>query len=209
MLLGYVIPTVLPVLPPSLISTHTRQGLIALWQVFPVCVSLSHRSFLLLGRVLGLIPRSSSTNWVTGIKSARKVYRQTLALSGAVHLAAIAFVVSPLLRETLLGSSAVPLDIKTVFRPMSVLSPNQVAELGEGLQTLLLYDMYCGFAAAFAWVSSLAYAAAASNVAAAMKTAGNFVLRSLLVGPGGAVLWALWDRDEEMLMPMKLAKKAV
>ena len=146
---------------------------------------------------------------MAGIESARKVHKQLLFLAGTIHLMMIALVTLPQLRHALLGPSAVHVDVEAVFRPMSAFSPHQIEELAEGTQTLLLYDMYCGCMAASVWAVSRSYAAAGSRTSVAAWTAGKLALRSFLVGPGGAVLWAFWDRDEETLVRTGAAKKVV
>lgn len=207
MLLGFAVTTVLPTLPASLISSERRQAFLAIWQVFPLCISLSHRALTFAMRILGLVPRAGQDT-LSAIKAPSKLYKQILVLSAAVHLGIIAFVASPQLRQALFGSSAEPVDFKKVFLPISAFSTRQVEVLVEGTQTLLQYDMYCGCAAAFIWTVGLSYAAAGSRVGAATQTAGKLLLRSLLVGPGGAVLWAFWERDEEVLASVRTAKKA-
>lgn len=207
MAFGFVLPTILPSLPASLISTHTRQGFLALWQIFPLIISIAHRALVFVRRALGTSPQSHSGNNTASIESARSVYKQLLCLAADVHLATIALVTVPQLQHALGWSAAAPFDIGAVFRPMSAFAPHQVEDLAEGSQTLLLYDMYCGCAAAAVWALSLSYVASGSRVSAVVWTARKLMLRSLLVGPGGAVLWAFWDRDEEMLARTETAKK--
>lgn len=207
MVLGFMIPTILPTLPASLITSDTRQGFLALWQFFPLCVSLSHHLLTFIVRVFGFAPEASSQSATMRTKATRRVYRQILSLTALVHLGTMAFIASPQVRQMFMGTSAEAFDFESVFRPMSAFSPYQVGALSEGIQTLLQYDMYCGCAGVFVWGVGLSYAAAGSSAGAAVRTAVKLTLRSLLVGPGGAGLWVFWDRYEEMLAAVEGAKK--
>lgn len=207
MILGFVVVTTLPAFPAAVITSDTRQAFLALWQIFPLCVSISHHAIALVVRILGLVNVSSDRGAATSIQPTRRAYRQILFLTGLVHLGTMAFIASPQFRQSLFGTSVEPVSFESVFGPMSAFSPRQVGDLAEGVQSLLQYDMYCGFTGAFVWVVALSYIAAGSSVAGAVKTAGKLVLRSLIVGPGGAALWAFWDRDEEMLVDIEGEKK--
>ncbi|SPO03562.1 uncharacterized protein DNG_06245 [Cephalotrichum gorgonifer] len=207
MLLGLAVPSVLPCLTSPLISSDRRQIYIAIWQIFPICVSMSHHVLTLFVRILGLAPESSSQSAAKKVRCARTTYHQIITLSALAHLGTIAFIAFPGFRELLVGQSAEPITFDNVFHAMSVVNPHQVATIAEGTQTLLQYDMYFGCAAALAWVMSLSYAGAGSSVSAAVGAAVKLALRSLLVGPGGATLWAFWDRDEEALAGVEGPKK--
>lgn len=207
MVLGFLVVTALPALPASVVTSDTRQALLALWQIFPLCVSVSHRVLAFIMRVLGLAPKPASWGATASLDSTRRVYGQILFLTGVAHLGTIAFVASPQFRQALFGAPVEAINFESVFRPMSAFSPYQIKALTEGVQPLLQYDMYCGVAGIFVWVVTLSYAASGSSAVAAVGTAVKLALRSLLVGPGGAALWAFWDRDEEMLVAVEGEKK--
>lgn len=207
MVLGFVVITTLPALPASMITSDTRQAFLALWQIFPLCVSVSHNVLTFVMRALGLVPKSTSQGATTSHESVRRVYRQILFLTAVAHLGTIALVASQQFRQSLFGDPVESINFESVFRPMSAFSPYQIKALAEGIQPLLQYDMYCGVAGVFAWIVTLSYVAAGSSAVAAVRTAMNLVLRSLVVGPGGAALWAFWDRDDEMLVAVKGEKK--
>ena len=205
MIIGFLGISTLPGLPSSLITNETRQAFIALWQIYPLCVGVVHQVLSFAARTLGCAPKSQDD--ATRIKAARKVYKQILSITGVMHLGIIAILASPQLRQALLGASSEALSYETVFRAMSPFAPRQIEELAEGTQILLQYDMYCGIAAASVWAIALSSAAAGSSLVAAVQTSIKLLVRSLLVGPGGAVLWAFWDREEEMAAPVETAKK--
>lgn len=207
MVLGFIVITALPALPASVITSDTRQAFLALWQIFPLCVSVSHRILAFVVCALGLVPESTNRGPATSLESTGRVYGQILFLTGVAHLGTIAFIASPQLRQSLFGAPVESINFESVFRPMSAFSPYQIKALAEGIQPLLQYDMYCGVAGMFVWVVTLSYAAAGSSAVAAVRTAVKLVLRSLLVGPGGAALWAFWDRDEEIPVAVEGEKK--
>lgn len=208
MVLGLGLVTALPTLPSSLISADTRQIFLCIWQVFPLLISLWHQVLTLLVRIFRPGRKSASQTAAAKARSARPVYRQILVLTAAVHLTTVAFIALPRFRQALFGLSAEPISFENVFVPMSAFAPRgQVESVGQLAHTFLQYDMYCCVAAAFVWAASLSYEASGSSVPDAVQAVVKLVLRSVLVGPGGAALWSFWDRDEDALAAVEGARK--
>ncbi|KAK0704062.1 hypothetical protein B0T26DRAFT_681671 [Lasiosphaeria miniovina] len=127
---------------------------------------------LVLGAVvsrLALVNDSAGATPVARLRYSRRVFPYILGIAAALHLAIVSAVAVPWLR-----SGVIPVDLQAAFVPMPVSAPRPIAALAEGSLNLLQYDLYCASGAALLLVSYL----------------------TLVVGPGGAVLWALWDRDE-------------
>lgn len=201
MSLGYIFPTVLPAMPPWLISARSQTIFLALWQLFPIWVSLCQLALVTLGDALGSSTQILAMSSRSRIKYASRVYRQILVASSVLHFAPILYAVSPHLRVLTSGGPNLDhINIKNVFLPMSVFSPILVGSIAEGCQILLQYDMYCAQAAALIWVVYLAFVNSGRNVTVGIRSFLKLLLRIAVVGPGGAVLWAFWDRDEDALL---------
>lgn len=201
MSLGYILPTVLAGMPSWLISARSQTIFLALWQLFPIWVGLCQLALVMTGDALGANTQILAMSPRSRIRYASRVYRQILVASSVLHFAPILFTLSPQLRATLSGEPKFGyIDIKTVFLPMSVFSPSLVSSIAEGCQILLQYDMYCAQAAALIWVAYLAFVNSSCTITVAMRSFLKLLLRIAVVGPGGAVLWAFWDRDEDALL---------
>ncbi|CAM1510795.1 Fc.00g083080.m01.CDS01 [Cosmosporella sp. VM-42] len=208
MSLGYIIPTVLPALPvPHFVSVDRQQVFLALWQLFPVWVCLWQFALVAIVRVRGLVPESAQRTPESKIKYSRRVYRYIISLSSVFHFAPLVYALFPKLRSPFFTVSDFgPVDLEAMFVPMSAFSPRMVKSIAEGSQVLLQYDMYCAIAAASVWVAYLSYASSGASIAAGVNTGLKSLVRMVVVGPGGAVLWALWDRDEEALQAVSAKK---
>ncbi|EEY23390.1 conserved hypothetical protein [Verticillium alfalfae VaMs.102] len=197
----FVLPSVLPALPsPSVISRDSQQIFLALWQVFPIWVSLSHWFLAAAARTFGFAAGPTHVSPTASLQSLRQAYRTTLKYTSLVHFGVLALATFPQLRPVVYGGLLQErVSLWDMFVPPSALSPKQIKTMAEGSLTLLQYDLYCACAAMAILVSYLAYIVGGLNRAAVLSTIGGLLRRSVVVGPGGAVLWALWDRDEEVL----------
>ncbi|KAG7149424.1 Citreoviridin biosynthesis protein D like [Verticillium longisporum] len=195
MLLGFALPSVLPALPsPSIISRDSQQIFLALWQVFPIWVSLSHWFLAAAARTFGFVAGPTHVSPTASLQSLRHVYRTTLKYTSLAHFGVLALATFPQLRPVVYNGGLLQerVSLWDIFVPPSAL-------MAEGSLTLLQYDLYCACAAMAILVSYLAYTVGGLNRAAGLSTIGGLLRRSVVVAPGGAVLWALWDRDEEVL----------
>ncbi|KAL9948847.1 hypothetical protein D7B24_004951 [Verticillium nonalfalfae] len=201
MLLGFVLPSVLAALPsPSVISRDSQQIFLALWQVFPIWVSLSHWFLAAAAQTFGFVVGPTHVSPTASLQSLRQVYRTTLKCTSLVHFGVFALAAFPQLRPVVHGGLLQErVSLWDIFVPSSALSPKQIKTMAEGSLTPLQYDLYCACAAMAILVSYLAYTVGGLNRAAGLSTIGGLLRRSVVVGPGGAMLWALWDRDEEVL----------
>jgi hypothetical protein len=200
--LAYIVPTILAALPsPSVVSLHRQQLFLAVWQLFPLLIGFCHPFLSAIIRDLNIVPESARQNPATKLKYARRVYRYILGITSVVHFSVIGTVASSWIWPTLFVlSNGGPINVKELSLLMSVFSPHPVRSMAEGNLSILQYDLYCATAGGLFWVTYMSYASSGPSLVAAVKTVLMALARSLVVGPGGAVLWAVWDRDEQALL---------
>lgn len=196
-ILGLVVPTILPALPaPRIISIDQQQIFLALWQIFPAMVGIWHQVFTVVVRKFGLAKPASSS--AASLGDAKEIYSQTIYMAQVIHVSVIAFTFVPEAVKTIFKVADVSsINWQIVFVPMSVVSPRQVGSMAEGALTLLQYDFYSGCAGLFFLVTYLS--GSAYGISAAAITVFKVLLKSVLVGPGAALLWEFWDRDKAAL----------
>ncbi|KAM0270617.1 hypothetical protein ACHAQH_009377 [Verticillium albo-atrum] len=199
MLHGYIIPTILPALPsPTIISCDSQQIFLAIWQAFPFWVSVSHLILATGARMFRFVSQPDDASPAATIESLRRVYRATLKYTCLIHFGILALAVFPQLRPAVHGGSFYGrIGLLDMFVPSSSIWPKHIETMAEGSLKLLQYNLYCAGGAISILVSYMAYSINGPDMAAGLKTAGGLLRRSVVAGPGGAVLWALWDRDEE------------
>lgn len=185
LLVGYVLPSVLMALPvPEAIDFDRKQIFIAAWQIFPVFV----------GAAAFILSTLAGSTGVAGpsVEATRKTYKRLLLLAGAIHFGVIVVAAAPGIWTLLTGLPVQgPIDFKLMFIPTSSIDPPMVSTMWEGTLVLLQWDVYVSSAAALLWISYLSESF--------VTAFGLGLARSLVVGPWGAVLWAVWDRDEVAL----------
>lgn len=199
LVMGFLVPTALMGLP-SLFSFDAHQMVIALWQFFPLWVSLWLFDTVVFIAPFDLVPRSAQATPAAGVRYVRHIYRAVLTLTAVVHLSALGLIFFPeqLTRwfPTLDTSTITP---AAVLLPMSILEPRRISSFAEGTHTLLQYDLYSAAAGIFVWALHQTYVSSDNDVTAVVTTAAKSVFRAILVGPGGAALWAVADRDARAL----------
>jgi hypothetical protein len=131
-----------------------------------------------------------------------------LIITSILHFIPLTYMFLPWARTAFSGTAEVgPIDLKSVFVPMSAISPRQVESAAEGCKTFLQWDMYCTFGALLLWVLHLSYVRAGYKSSAFVQNLTKYLIRVPIVGPGGALFWALWDRDEEALDALSKKKR--
>lgn len=197
---GFIIPTILAALPtPQIQSLDTQQIMLALWQPFPLWISSLAFAVGLLVRSQHLMPDSASQTPIAKIRHARKTYRAIICCSAAVHLAVIACATLPRLVAQLSASDTGMVTLQSVFVPMSVLRPHQIRSMAEGSLTFLQYDFCSASITSLFWVTYTSNCNSGSSTEDKMRAVGKLLLRSVCIGPAAAAVWAIWDRDEQVL----------
>lgn len=194
LVMGFVVPSALAAWP-DLLASNTRQVVLALWQFFPFWVALWQFDILVFISPYDLVPRATFKSAVANLRFARYAYGAVLGLTAAAHLAGLGYVLFP---EHLLALfpdlDVSPITPAAVLLPSSVSVPVQVGHVADGMLTILQYDMYFCTGSVLVWSLYQTYSLD-NSVAALAGAAFRSLYRSVLVGPAGAALWNVWDRD--------------
>ncbi|ROT43012.1 hypothetical protein SODALDRAFT_327184 [Sodiomyces alkalinus F11] len=186
--IGFILPTLLMALPsPNIITLDQQQIFIALWQAFPLLTSAAHAVLTALARAPGGGAAADSSP----MAAARSAYKRILAITGVTHLGSLAIALCPGIPAALFGVDMGRPTLREMFVPVSVFSPFTVSGLVEASHAIFQYDYIVISSAALLWVTFLS-----RNVT---STVVKLLARTVLVGPLGATLWAVWDRDEEAM----------
>ena len=202
LLIGLVIPTVLMCLPaPSILTFEQKQTYIAIWQMFPVWVSLVQ---IALPYAMSKPARTSST------KSPRlqELHTMRILYIGLLIIAAYGQAATAMLVAT---SSCFPdlfaPDFKGVFNPSKVFLPAAVSpsikmpSIGSGMHLLLQYDELIGSGAIVLWSTALFMMVYRKyrSVQSEVSLIAYGILAMFLTGPLGYATTCIWARDELMV----------
>ncbi|KIM98648.1 hypothetical protein OIDMADRAFT_70823, partial [Oidiodendron maius Zn] len=188
--LGFVLPTALAGMPPPILTTASQQQVFLVsWQGFPIWIAVCLHTF---SRIFSIIRPTA-----LGITPLRIVYTFSIALTGFVHLIVIALAAIPSIRPfSFPQDSRSGVSLWSVFLPMSPLSSTKVKTVSEGCHILLLYDMYFACGAAILWAAVLLRHVHPNLTQS--RCVVKVLLWNCLVGPGGAALSLIRERDERI-----------
>jgi len=197
--LGYVVPVALLALPNSLcISLDQKQTLLAVWNAFPLLVSLINFVLSTLGGAFFSGPKYTAyTNKIT-LSSTRPIYAFAFTLATITHIASWSISLSSLLFPTIYS-----LDIIGDLSPISVFLPGFSQDHTEwplGIHRLLQWDNFVGSTAILAWAAvvwsnACRVIGAKSNLPLALKILGLSVTSGFV----GAAVVLQWERDKVLL----------
>jgi hypothetical protein len=201
--LGFIVPSVLMALPaPSVVSLIEHQQYIALWQPFPVWCIVFHMSIrYVCNMVVGSKENTSSgpqtALGTSYLNSSKHVYRFIIGICLITHLPALAITLLP----PSAFSDATPslqnlskADFASVYLPYFPTLTHQVPSFAGGVHAFLQWDMYIGATAMLLWEVLLHRNAATEKTT--LDLLGKIGFWTLLVGPLGALVVVLWERDE-------------
>jgi hypothetical protein len=224
-ILGYLIPTVLMVLPsPSITSPFEHQRYIALWQPFPVwCIVIQMSIRYIVSTVAGKTSNKDGPQTALGISylnSAKGVYRFILALCMITHLPVLLLAILPSTVFPELSPHLQSLSthsFSSVYLPYFPTLTHQVPSFAAGVHTFLQWDMYIGGTAMLLWGILLYRNAVEEKSALDPNTSlpsyrgleggkgkgvgvwGKLLVKiaiwTLLAGPSSALVVLLWERD--------------
>lgn len=210
---GLVVPTILNALPEPWSSPFAQQAWLAFWQFFPLWVAACQETAAFIARFFV----GGDGSPATLLPSLRRAYMFPLAVGAAVHWGVILLSINPAFFAPLLalvpGGVVLPAmpSLAAIFVPKLKPAPDGDL-LVHGCLTLLQADMYCAGAAALLWACALRrpglfapsdprkrVGGSAGRVRAMAGLFGSALIRTLLLGPFGAALELLWERDEAVL----------
>lgn len=200
--IGLIIPTFLMSLPaPTYLSEQQKANLVRLWQLFPI---LSNFTQFLLSRILRLTNPTTTNSSSRGkplksqMNAARRVYVFGIACSAIAHIAALSISLSAYLFPSLFSLKVVRfLQPGYVFVPTSPFSNAKVGSIGEGAHWFLQWDDIMMCSAYLLWACAINGNVVRGGRRGIINLL-RFVAASLLVGPGGAAMLAMWEVEEDV-----------
>ncbi|THX18902.1 hypothetical protein D6D17_01778 [Aureobasidium pullulans] len=198
---GIIVPTILMSLhEPTVISLEQKVDLIRLWQFFPLLFRLGQRVWT--GFISVWLPsygdELAEKDPQVQRRAFRRVYTFGLCCATVPHVGTIAISLMSLFFPSFFaGNLATEFHPWNLFVPVSPLSGAQARTVGEGAHWFLQWDMILMFCTYLVW----AYFA---DIKVKYPDSGvvspHLILRmlgwSLLFGPMGAALLAMWERDD-------------
>lgn len=203
---AFIVPTVMMSLPaPATVSAATHYTWQAMWQIFPVTQSASHR---LYKRITA--PLSFKHNFHEQLDD---IYRAIALVSFVPHTTLLAVAATPAHLVPDAAIRYVPgltkaafqqVDLTNAFVPclpwnspvFTALSSKVVSAKGlpELVKLFLQWDVYLGGTAVLAW-SVFVYSVARPEKTFLSSILPKIAVYTLLGGPVGAATMLLWERD--------------
>jgi hypothetical protein len=198
---GIIIPTILMSLhAPTLVSVEQKVDLIRLWQFFPLLFRLGQRvwtSFVFV-RLDSFRDELAEKSPRTQRRAFRRVYIFGLCCAAIPHIGTLVVSTMSLIFPTFFADNiSAEFHPTNLFIPVSPFSGMQASTLGEGAHWFLQWDMTLMFLTYLVW----AYFAAVKVIYPNSGVlSAQLLLRlagwSLLFGPMGAAMLAIWERDD-------------
>lgn len=197
--IGLIAPTILMSLPaPTYLSPLQKTNLVRLWQFFPVLSNLAQFLFSHILRYTSPAINISSGGKLAKLRlsAVRRAYVFGIVCSGLAHIATLGVSLSASFFPSLFGADVVRfLQPGYVFVPTSPFSSTKVSSIGEGAHWFLQWDDIIMCSAFLIWACAIN-----SNVVRGGKSRlvnfVRFLAASLVVGPGGSAMLAMWETEE-------------
>ena len=202
LLIGFILPSILMSLPaPSVLSYEQKQTNIAIWQLFPIWVSMLQA---VLPYVMSKSVKTSSTNSFGSqeLHTMRILYIGLLIIAGFGQAATATLIATSTFFPDLFAS-----EFKGAFNPSRVFLPAAVSpstkmlSIGSGTHLLLQYDELIGSGAMLLWSTTLfmiVYRKCRSHQSEASLIAHG-IMAMVLTGPLGYATACIWARDELLI----------
>ena len=202
LLIGFILPSILMCLPaPSVLSYEQKQTYIAIWQLFPIWVSMVQA---VLPYVMPKPVKTSSTksSGSQELHSMKILYVGLLIIAGFGQAATATLIATSTFFPDLFAS-----EFKGAFNPSSVFLPAAVSpstkmlSIGSGTHLLLQYDELIGSGAMVLWSTTLfmiVYRKYRSHQSEASLIAYG-IMAMVLTGPLGYATACIWARDELLI----------
>ena len=210
MFLGFAVPALLMVLPaPSIVSYNTKQVFIALWQAFPLWVSILQECCSpTVTSLLGL--SKANARQVDSVIAMRVFYLAILTVAALTHLSTLYLMaMAYLLPVSDVGEYKDAWNFSNVFIPAASTSSFKVNSIGEGAHLLMQYDEIIGNSAVILWALALFITAPPGKLQLSQAQTSVFALVLVIVtGPIGLAVGLVWARDEKAFASAEMETKA-
>ena len=213
--LGYILPTALMSLPaPSILSYEQKQTYMAIWQLFPIWVSIAY------SMTPYMMPKPAETSskqilHSRRVKALRTLYAGLLVIAGIGQASTATLLTTSKFFPDLFAS-----QFRGVFNPSNVffsatVSPfTKWSSIGSGASLLLQYDELIGSGAMVLWSTTL-FMIVYRRTRKPQSKASLIVqgmMAMVLTGPLGYTAACIWARDEMLLADAEVdsdSKKAI
>lgn len=193
---GYFFLSILAAFPFE--DAAVRQWCNAVWQGFPLHVVLWQIVFAAAAKRISIGMDSGVGRKELEKRALGYAYQFVLVVGTITQWTTYAITMAAVFNPSLFpGQLAQALTPDKVFVPGSPHSYEPLSSAAVVIHDFLLYDQYIGCAALLVWSTTLAARAGRISVDAALAVR---VLRNcLLVGPAGAAVLLMWQRDDAVL----------
>ena len=202
-IIGYWVPSVFQAFPaPSVIGFEAKQNYIALWQVFPINVSvLQYILPLMLSFFTKPHPKNTKST-TASLKALRPAYIAAYVFAAVGRVTMFTLIAAnawfpdlfaPEYRGTLsISEVMVAKSVSTTYRPRSI---------GLGILLLLHYDEMCCAAAWVVWSVFIYFQtdSGEKSFSGRAMLIGTGLGAWAVAGPAGAAVVSVWGRDELVL----------
>ncbi|KAK8220754.1 hypothetical protein IWZ01DRAFT_18490 [Phyllosticta capitalensis] len=196
--LGLTVPSIAMALPsPALVSHEFHQTAVAVWQPFPLWISLAWYVMRPLFATRSTTERLSAPGKTYAALSRVHVFALFLAVSS--HVCAMTLSLG-----TVLVPNAFAPHIVMAFDPIGVFlprvtSPGALYPMNEGVLRFLQWDEAVSCAAALVWAGAVYRGDTREKGSFFAGLVGRMLLWTVVGGPAAAVVALVWARDESIL----------
>ena len=200
-LIGFGLPSVIMTLPaPTILTFETKQLWTGIQQGWPIWIALAQLGLTYVVSIFASsVPSTEEQKKVETTKSLRRAYIFGILCSTGAHVAVKSFgflasafpvLFAPPYNKQLLASN--------VQTPVNPFAPYKAQTLADGALWFLQWDTMIGVISTAIWGMSVRIMAKHETATIGQWISGliKISLISLLVGPCGAAVVAIWGRDE-------------
>lgn len=212
LILGYFVPSIAMMLPLSVVSHSAQQDWLAIWQAFPLWVSIFQ---LILPVVISpfLEQGDGRKNIDTNVEALRTTYTFLKYLSTFGHIASWSLALKTLASPKMFAAG-IPeaLHPWNVWVPINISPSFKVPDIGTGAQLFLQYDRIGSSASIVIWAF---YMYSQTNIKkdeglfAKAWSLGKTLATAAFIGPAGAAVTLMDARDEAVLAQSGASRKKV
>ncbi|KAH0835256.1 hypothetical protein AYO21_07174 [Fonsecaea monophora] len=214
---GYILVVAAMALPgPSVVTMEQKKYAVLAYIFYPACTHLMHQVFRTLFRIWN-VEGNRSQDIKSQLHTTRRVYASALIIATFSHIYTISISLSAyILPDFVTSELATELSPWHLFLPKNPLDVGfRVKDIFEGVHIFMQWDYLLGSAA------SVVTAAAVRDCSSIdlnstlsvlrwlhMGELPDIILRSLCLGPIGAAVTYMWERDEYVLRNLSKAKSS-